>query len=210
MSNSNFNITKVVVDPVSQEITNLEINGKAVETGGEANLQVGYLEDIHPGDSGIFEPDEEYDGFSYVEYDVEQANLENIEYSRKTPLNVSNLFGENPSHVQVIPNPDFDGIAKVDIFPGGLTGYPALPQTLQSTSTIFCDENGNVAPDTETVDAIVSYDTESLLPLITNIWRGSSSYSKLNILDHKLVVGGDYYVYKVSESGDYPYIKEVE
>lgn len=32
-SNSNFNITKVTVDPVSQEITNLEINGKAVETG---------------------------------------------------------------------------------------------------------------------------------------------------------------------------------
>lgn len=39
MSNSNFNITKVTVDPVSQEITNLEINGKAVETGGEAELQ---------------------------------------------------------------------------------------------------------------------------------------------------------------------------
>lgn len=34
MSNSNFNITKVKVDPVSQEITELEINGKSVETGG--------------------------------------------------------------------------------------------------------------------------------------------------------------------------------
>ena len=34
MSNSNFNITKVTVDPTSQEITNLEINGKAFESGG--------------------------------------------------------------------------------------------------------------------------------------------------------------------------------
>lgn len=39
MSNSNFNITKVVVDPTSQEITNLEINGKAFESGSEANLE---------------------------------------------------------------------------------------------------------------------------------------------------------------------------
>ena len=35
MSNSNFNITKVTVDPTSQEITNLEINGKAFESGEE-------------------------------------------------------------------------------------------------------------------------------------------------------------------------------
>lgn len=33
MSNSNFNITKVTVDPTSQEITNIEINGKAFESG---------------------------------------------------------------------------------------------------------------------------------------------------------------------------------
>jgi len=33
MSNSNFNITKVTVDPTSQEITGLEINGKAFESG---------------------------------------------------------------------------------------------------------------------------------------------------------------------------------
>lgn len=39
MSNSNFNITKVTVDPTSQEITNLEINGKAFESGGEVNLE---------------------------------------------------------------------------------------------------------------------------------------------------------------------------
>lgn len=39
MSNSNFNITKVTVDPVSQEISSLEINGKPIETGGEANLE---------------------------------------------------------------------------------------------------------------------------------------------------------------------------
>ena len=32
-SNSNFNITKVTVDPISQEITNLEINGNTFESG---------------------------------------------------------------------------------------------------------------------------------------------------------------------------------
>lgn len=32
-SNSNFNITKVTVDPISQQITNLEINGKSFESG---------------------------------------------------------------------------------------------------------------------------------------------------------------------------------
>lgn len=34
MSNSNFNITKVTVDPVSQEITELEVNGEKF-SGGE-------------------------------------------------------------------------------------------------------------------------------------------------------------------------------
>lgn len=32
-SNSNFNITKVTVDPVSQEVTNLEINGEKFSNG---------------------------------------------------------------------------------------------------------------------------------------------------------------------------------
>lgn len=81
MSNSNFNITKVVVDPVSQEISSLEVNGKPVETGGEANLQVGYLGGLRSGDSGTFYPDDDYDGFSYVEYEVEQdiANYQDID-----------------------------------------------------------------------------------------------------------------------------------
>lgn len=46
MSNSNFNITKVVVDPTSQEITNLEVNGKVFETGGnvEEHHNVSHLD----------------------------------------------------------------------------------------------------------------------------------------------------------------------
>lgn len=44
MSNSNFNITKVTVDPISQEITNLEINGKAFESGGSSeDYEVWYV-----------------------------------------------------------------------------------------------------------------------------------------------------------------------
>lgn len=37
MSNSNFAITKVTVDPTSQEITGLEVNGKAFESGGSSD-----------------------------------------------------------------------------------------------------------------------------------------------------------------------------
>lgn len=48
MSNSNFNITKVTVDPVSQEISSLEINGKPIETGGEANLEEVIFDEDNP------------------------------------------------------------------------------------------------------------------------------------------------------------------
>lgn len=49
MSNSNFNITKVVVDPTSQEISSLEVNGKAVETGPVVELQDNRRETINVG-----------------------------------------------------------------------------------------------------------------------------------------------------------------
>ena len=94
--------------------------------------------------------------------------------------------------------------------PTGLTGCPTVPQTLQQTLVIACDENGNPDPNAEAVDAVASYDTESLLPLITNVWTGSSSYSKRDILDYHLSSTEDYYVYKVSTIGTYSYLKEVE
>lgn len=33
MSNSNFNITKIVVDKITQEITGIEVNGKVIDLG---------------------------------------------------------------------------------------------------------------------------------------------------------------------------------
>lgn len=48
MSNSNFNITKVTVDPVSQEISSLEINGKPIETGGGTNLEEVVFDEANP------------------------------------------------------------------------------------------------------------------------------------------------------------------
>lgn len=76
MSNSNFNITKVTVDPVSQEITNLEINGKAVETGGGGNLEevvfdpesplnVEHLFGVKPSVVQIL-PSEDFDGIELL------------------------------------------------------------------------------------------------------------------------------------------------
>lgn len=74
-SNSNYNITKVTVDPVSQEITNLEVNGKEINTGGGevqekviSTLNVSSLFPASGGpDSIIIEPDEGYDAMSSVE-----------------------------------------------------------------------------------------------------------------------------------------------
>lgn len=68
MSNSNFNITKVVVDPVSQEIINLEVNGKEIQTGG-GNLEEG-SESITENGEYTLEPSEGYDGFESVEVTV--------------------------------------------------------------------------------------------------------------------------------------------
>lgn len=38
-SNSNFNITKVIVDKISQEITGLEVNGKEVSLGEDFDVE---------------------------------------------------------------------------------------------------------------------------------------------------------------------------
>lgn len=79
MSNSNFNITKVVVDPTSQEITNLEINGKAFESGSEPNLEKRFYDADNqlnveslfwqrPG-SVIIQPSAGYDGLERITID---------------------------------------------------------------------------------------------------------------------------------------------
>jgi len=71
MSNSNFNITKVTVDPVSQEITNLEINGKPIETGGD-NLQTIVYDSQYPLNvSALFPTGDEEPGEVEIEPDGE-------------------------------------------------------------------------------------------------------------------------------------------
>lgn len=76
MSNSNFNITKVVVDPTSQEITNLEINGKAFESGSGEVEEVKTVESLDISDWFVPEtfrapiyinPSEGYDSIKKVE-----------------------------------------------------------------------------------------------------------------------------------------------
>lgn len=76
MSNSNFNITKVTVDPVSQEISSLEINGKPIETGGGSELETVIFDARTPLNvSSVFgpklgpveiHPSEGYDGIEKV------------------------------------------------------------------------------------------------------------------------------------------------
>lgn len=87
MSNSNFNITKVTVDPTSQEITGLEVNGKAFESGGG-------------------------------------SELEDASFDEYNPLNVEGIFGDKPGPVEIYPSEGYDGLERVVIQPGGITGYP--------------------------------------------------------------------------------------
>lgn len=71
MSNSNFNITKVVVDPISQEISSLEVNGKPIETGG-GNLQTIVYDSQYPLDvSALFPPSSVEPGEVCIEPDTE-------------------------------------------------------------------------------------------------------------------------------------------
>lgn len=206
MSNSNFNITKVVVDPISQEISSLEVNGKPIETGSEANLQVGLLNNIRAGDSGILEPDDEYDGFSYVEYEVEQTNLENIAYDSKTPLNVGSLFGENPSRVQIDTSAGWDGIASVDIYPGGLTGYPTLPSTLYSGTFVECTSEGGEVQGGESFSALLdSVEGEHGAYKSTCIFKNVSGDYVYTDSECILIYyeSGDYYDYIYKIGGKY-------
>lgn len=81
-SNSNFNITKVTVDPTSQEITGLEVNGKAFESGGSSD-----------------EYETWYAGAAYL-------------YGRSIPLAINgNPYDANPNitHYVIPYNPDDEG-----------------------------------------------------------------------------------------------------
>lgn len=84
MSNSNFNITKVTVDPVSQEISSLEINGKPVETGGEPNLQAKDLGFVAADVVTTVTPDAGYDGLSSVSFwteaDIFSRTVNTVKY----------------------------------------------------------------------------------------------------------------------------------
>lgn len=78
-SNSNMVITGYKVDPTTQQITSLEVNGEAVETGGDPNLQnvdvsivtLNYF-DSHSAGAYVkeVEPSAEYDGMSKVTFYV--------------------------------------------------------------------------------------------------------------------------------------------
>lgn len=86
-SNSNFNITKATVDPISQEITSLEINGKKF-TSGES-------------------PSEDYEVW-YV------GNIEIDDYDNQVGAINANPYDANPAitHYLLAYNPENTGDMK--------------------------------------------------------------------------------------------------
>ena len=81
-SNSNFNITKVTVNPISQEITGLEVNGKPIEMGSELNLQnkdLGFL----ANDIITIRADAGYDGLESVTFWTESSIFSRTINTRK-------------------------------------------------------------------------------------------------------------------------------
>lgn len=99
MSNSNYTITKVTVDPVSQEITNLEVNGKEINTGG--NLE-DLVDTISENGTYHYEPSEDRDGFLSADITVEVPTPDVL---RSVLLTECDLEGEevaNPHHYKGI------------------------------------------------------------------------------------------------------------
>ena len=111
MSNSNFNITKVTVDPTSQEITNLEINGKAFESGSEPNLEE-VTDTINENGTFLIEPSEGYDGISSLDLTVDVGL---VPYTLKSVL---------------LTQCDFDGeaVEDPDYYKGIATGDMIRPE----------------------------------------------------------------------------------
>lgn len=77
--NSNMVITGYKVDPTTQQITSLEVNGETVETGGEPELQnksvaISSMEQFDSFATGMYvkevEPSEGYDGMSKANFQV--------------------------------------------------------------------------------------------------------------------------------------------
>lgn len=120
MSNSNFNITKVVVDPVSQEISSLEVNGKPIETGG-GNLQTIVYDSKSPLDvSALFppgsmkpgevqiEPDEGYDGIASI-----TISPNGLDGYPEPNLQDKDLGFVASDSITITPDDGYDGLASV-------------------------------------------------------------------------------------------------
>lgn len=138
MSNSNFNITKVTVDPTSQEITNLEINGKAFESGGSGDEYVDLIpvvltrlrdvesiEDITGDDPVDIFDSATYDGNWY---DNGLVTL-GIAY-------VDQLFYlSEPTEIYIPDDYDYDKLKKYEV--SELTGGTALRTSGSDEATSF-------------------------------------------------------------------------
>ena len=107
MSNSNYAITKVTVDPVSQEITNLEVNGERVS----AVLQEKTV-NINTNGLSTVSPDEGYDGISSlsISTNVPTTNTKVLVWDRLKPCDYygNDVSGPQPYIIYKSSNTDPD------------------------------------------------------------------------------------------------------
>lgn len=169
-SNSNFNITKVTVDPVSQEITNLEINGKPFESGG-SNLQTIVYDSQYPLDISALFPSEGKPGEVEIKPDTE-LGYDGIEKVTIQPNGLTGLPTDYLVGIFVASNDDTDykliafqgvslpGILMPEVNSIGWHYYNDLEVTQDKTSPIYTVTISGITYGCDNVNTIRLFDSD--------------------------------------------------
>ena len=134
-SNSNFNITKVVVDATSQEITSLEVNGKAVSTGSSVELESNKTATINVN--------------TYTE-PVEITPSEGKDAMEKATITLSNIPVPGGLHLYAWQS---------DL---GAISYTFVEEPTDNDQALYADYSTATEVSSVTLAPITSYDADSI------------------------------------------------
>lgn len=137
--NSNTIITGYKVDPTTQQITSLEVNGESVETGGDPNLQnksetISSMDQFDSFATGMYvkevEPSEGYDGLSKATFQVSSL-LFAVDNMKMVTL-INELTSTTKKAVITNSNVVSFSYVNIDVFSGKLY----VPQNGTSTGNL--------------------------------------------------------------------------